>query len=111
LTLGRRSDFLARSFIPSHAVLRHQVSVTISFSGQTARVEGDGVDFPSGKLNRAELEEHVPTRHGPCLVHLRHRADARLLAGWGKPRWLQWVGVGGLFVQNIWYFISYGLGS
>ena len=34
-----------------------------------------------------------------------------LLAGLGKPRWLQWVGVGGLFVQKIWYFISYGLGS
>lgn len=27
------------------------------------------------------------------------------LAGWSKPRWLQWVGVGGLFVQNIAYFV------
>ena len=34
-----------------------------------------------------------------------------LLAGWGKPRWLQWVGVGGMFVQNVWYFVSYTLGS
>src|SRR5438132_4457682 len=34
-----------------------------------------------------------------------------LLAGWGKPRWLQWVGVGGMFVQNAWYLVSYTRGS
>ena len=34
-----------------------------------------------------------------------------LLAGWAKPHWLQWVGVGGLFVQNIAYFVLYNLGS
>ncbi|MFZ3377249.1 MAG: hypothetical protein WA183_17005 [Chthoniobacterales bacterium] len=34
-----------------------------------------------------------------------------VLAGWGKPRWLQWVGVGGLFAQNVWYFVFYTLGS
>ena len=33
-----------------------------------------------------------------------------VLAGWGRPRWLQWVGVGGMFVQNVWYFIFYTLG-
>ena len=34
-----------------------------------------------------------------------------ILAGWAKPRWLQWVGVGGMFVQNIWFFVFYTLGS
>ena len=34
-----------------------------------------------------------------------------LLAGWTKPRWLQWVGVGGLFVQNISYFVFFIFGS
>src|SRR5881394_1995940 len=34
-----------------------------------------------------------------------------VLAGWARPRWLQWVGVGGMFVQNIWYFVFYTLGS
>lgn len=34
-----------------------------------------------------------------------------VLAGWGKPRWLQWVGVGGMFAQNLWYFVFYTLGS
>jgi len=34
-----------------------------------------------------------------------------VLAGWSKPRWLQWVGVGGLFVQNIAYFFLFTLGS
>jgi hypothetical protein len=34
-----------------------------------------------------------------------------LLAGWSKPRWLQWVGVGGLFVQNIAYFVLFTVGS
>jgi hypothetical protein len=34
-----------------------------------------------------------------------------LLAGWARPRWLQWVGVGGLLAQNIAYFVLYNLGS
>jgi len=34
-----------------------------------------------------------------------------VIAGWAKPRWLQWVGVGGMFVQNIWFFVFYTLGS
>jgi hypothetical protein len=34
-----------------------------------------------------------------------------VLAGWAKPRWLQWTGVGGMFVQNVWYFVFYTLGS
>jgi hypothetical protein len=34
-----------------------------------------------------------------------------VLAGWAKPRWLQWVGVGGLFVQNIAYFVLFTVGS
>ena len=34
-----------------------------------------------------------------------------VLAGWAKPRWLQWLGVGGMFVQNLWYFVFYTLGS
>ena len=33
------------------------------------------------------------------------------LAGWAKPRWLHWVGVAGLFLQNIAYFAFYTLGS
>ena len=37
-------------------------------------------------------------------------AVCALLAGWARPRWLQWVGVGGLFVQNIWFFLFYTLG-
>ena len=34
-----------------------------------------------------------------------------VLAGWAKPRWLQWVGVGGMLVQNAWWFVFYTLGS
>ena len=34
-----------------------------------------------------------------------------VLAGWGKPRWLQWIGVGGMLVQNIWFFVFYTLSS
>jgi hypothetical protein len=34
-----------------------------------------------------------------------------MLAGWARRRWLQWVGVGGMLVQNIWYFVFYTLGS
>jgi hypothetical protein len=33
-----------------------------------------------------------------------------VLAGWAKPRWLQWVGVAGMFAQNVWYFLFYTLG-
>ena len=38
-------------------------------------------------------------------------AVCAVLAGWAKPRWLQWVGVGGMFVQNISFFVFYTLGS
>jgi hypothetical protein len=38
-------------------------------------------------------------------------AVCALLAGWAKPRWLQWVGVGGMFAQNMWFFLFYTLGS
>ena len=34
-----------------------------------------------------------------------------VLAGWGRPRWLQWIGVGGMLVQNIWFFVFYTLGA
>lgn len=34
-----------------------------------------------------------------------------VLAGWGKPRWAQWLGVAGLLVQNVCYFLLYTLGS
>jgi hypothetical protein len=37
-------------------------------------------------------------------------AVCAVLAGWAKPRWLQWTGVGGIFVQNIWFFVFYTLG-
>jgi hypothetical protein len=33
------------------------------------------------------------------------------LAGWANPRWLQWVGIGGMFVQNISFFVFYTLGA
>lgn len=38
-------------------------------------------------------------------------AVCAVLAGWAKPRWLQWVGVAGMFVQNISFFVFYTLGS
>jgi len=34
-----------------------------------------------------------------------------VLAGWGKPRWLQWIGVSGMLAQNLGFFIFYTLGS
>jgi hypothetical protein len=34
-----------------------------------------------------------------------------MLAGWGKPRWLQWIGVVGMFLQNLWFFVFYTLSS
>jgi hypothetical protein len=38
-------------------------------------------------------------------------AVCAVLAGWAKPRWLQWLGVGGMLVQNISFFVFYTLGS
>ena len=38
-------------------------------------------------------------------------AVCAVLAGWAKPRWLQWFGVGVIFVQNISFFVFYTLGS
>jgi hypothetical protein len=38
-------------------------------------------------------------------------AVCAVLAGWAKPHWLKWVGVGGMFVQNMCFFVFYTLGS
>jgi hypothetical protein len=62
-------------------------------------------------LDRANIEGWKPGDWtGAELVGLSLAVFA-LLAGWGKPLWLQWVGVGGMFVQNIWFFFFYTLGS
>jgi hypothetical protein len=34
-----------------------------------------------------------------------------VLAGWGKTRWLQWVGVAGMLAQNLGFFVFYTLGT
>jgi fucose 4-O-acetylase-like acetyltransferase len=34
-----------------------------------------------------------------------------VLAGWGKPRWLQWTGVAGMLAQNLGFFMFYTLGT
>src|SRR4029077_6318096 len=62
-------------------------------------------------LDRNDIEGWKPNAWiGAELVGLSLAVFA-LVAGWGKPRWLQWVGVGGMFVQNICFFVFYTLGS
>jgi len=62
-------------------------------------------------LDRNDIEGWKPNDWiGAELVGLSLAVFA-LVAGWGKPRWLQWVGVGGMFVQNICFFVFYTLGS
>lgn len=38
-------------------------------------------------------------------------AVCAVLVGWATPRRLQWVGVGGMFAQNLAFFVFYTLGS
>jgi hypothetical protein len=61
----------------------------------------DRNNFPGWKPNEWIEAELVGSALGVFAV----------LAGWAKPRWLQWIGVGGMLVQNIWYFVFYALGS
>jgi len=61
-------------------------------------------------LNRNNFNWKPDELIGAELVGLSLAVFA-ILAGWGKPRWLQWVGVGGMFVQNIWFFLFYTLGT
>jgi len=32
------------------------------------------------------------------------------IAGWAKPRWLQWLGVVGMLAANVWFLVGYTLG-
>ena len=62
-------------------------------------------------LDRNNIEGGKPNEWiGAELVGLSLAVFA-VLAGWGKPRWLQWAGVAGMFVQNIWFFVFYTLNS
>jgi hypothetical protein len=61
----------------------------------------DRNNFPGWKPNEWIEAELVGLALGVFAV----------LAGWAKPRWLQWIGVGGMLVQNAWYFVFYTLGS
>jgi len=62
-------------------------------------------------LDRHTIEGGKPNEWiGAELVGLSLAVFA-VLAGWGKPRWLQWAGVAGMFVQNIWFFVFYTLNS
>jgi hypothetical protein len=62
-------------------------------------------------LERNNIEGWKPNEWIGAEVVGLSLAVFALLAGWAKPRWLQWVGVGGMFVQNIWFFVFYTLGS
>jgi hypothetical protein len=62
-------------------------------------------------LDRNNIEGWKPNEWIGAEVVGLSLAVFALLAGWAKPRWLQWVGVGGMFVQNLWFFVFYTLGS
>src|SRR5919201_1253608 len=49
-------------------------------------------------INRLSLWQLEKLKHWSVGI-------AAVLAGWAGPRWLRWIGVGGLFVQNVWYFV------
>jgi hypothetical protein len=61
----------------------------------------DRSNFEGWKPNDWIGEELYTLPLGICAV----------LAGWSKPRWLQWVGVVGLFLQNIAYFVLFTVSS
>jgi hypothetical protein len=75
-------------------------TIALSVMGGLATY-ADRNDFPGWKPN-----EWI----GAELVGLSLAVFA-ILAGWGKPRWLQWVGVAGMLGQNVWFFVFYTLGS
>jgi len=62
-------------------------------------------------LDRNNFEGWKPSDLIGAVLTGSSLAVFAILAGWGKPRWLQWVGVGGMFVQNMWFFLFYTLGS
>jgi hypothetical protein len=62
-------------------------------------------------LDRANFEGWKPSDWIGAELFGLPLGICALLAGWAKPRWLQWVGVGGLFAQNIAYFVLYTFGS
>ena len=85
--------------------LRRIVRGTAQF--RAAAAEGNLIRLPTGDGGGLVFRT---TPEAPVLYALALGICA-VLAGWTKPRWLQWVGVGGLFVQNIAYFVLFTAGS
>ena len=88
------------SFFERQRRVIFSATLTLSVMGGLATY-ADRNNFPGWKPNEWIEAEVVGLALGVFA----------LLAGWAKPRWLQWIGVGGMFVQNIWYFVFYTLGS
>ena len=62
-------------------------------------------------LDRSNFEGWKPNDWIGAEVYGLPLGVCAVLAGWAKPRWLQWVGVGGLLAQNVAYFVLFTLGS
>jgi hypothetical protein len=62
-------------------------------------------------LDRSNFEGWKPNDWISAEVYGLPLGICAVLAGWARPRWLQWIGVGGLFVQNIAYFVLFTVGS
>jgi len=62
-------------------------------------------------LDRSNFEGWKPNDWIGAEVYGLPLGICAVLAGWARPRWLQWLGVGGLFVQNIAYFVLFTVGS
>jgi hypothetical protein len=62
-------------------------------------------------LDRTNLEGSKPNDWIGGELYSLPLGICAVLAGWSKPRWLQWVGVAGLFVQNIAYFVLFTVGT
>lgn len=60
-------------------------------------------------LDRSNFEGWKPNEWIDNVLYTLPLGICAVLAGWAKPRWLQWVGVGGLFVQNIAYFVLFSV--
>jgi hypothetical protein len=104
--------FAGRHALPRNRTARHAglFSATASrdFLGY-AGVVGDVHDREL--VDRHNFEGWKPNDWIGAELYTLPLGICAVLAGWGKPRWLQWIGVAGMLAQNLGFFVFYTLGS
>jgi hypothetical protein len=71
----------------------------VLFATESVEVFGDRHNLASWTSNEWVAAALTNASLGVCAA----------IAGWAKPRWLQWLGVVGMLAANVWFLVGYTL--